>query len=205
MNEQLSLGGEPPAPSPPGLRVMSDFVSVADERELLDHVDNEHSDAWLPDLSRRVQHYGYKYDYKSRRITRGMALGPLPDWLREVARQVEQVGEFDRTPDQVIVNEYEPGQGIAPHVDCEPCFGPIVATLSLGSQVEMRLRRKDPSVEQTCVLPSRSLAVLSGPARYEWTHEIAKRKSDVINGIRTPRSRRVSLTFRTVNADSQNP
>jgi alkylated DNA repair dioxygenase AlkB len=42
------------------------------------------------------------------------------------------------------------------------------------------------------------LLILSGEARYDWTHEIPARKSDVINGARQPRTRRVSLTFRTV-------
>lgn len=44
------------------------------------------------------------------------------------------------------------------------------------------------------------LLILSGPARYDWTHEIPARKSDVINGARQPRRRRVSLTFRAVTS-----
>ena len=42
------------------------------------------------------------------------------------------------------------------------------------------------------------LLILSGEARYDWTHEIPAHKSDMINGARQPRTRRVSLTFRTV-------
>ena len=37
------------------------------------------------------------------------------------------------------VNEYLPGQGIAQHVDCVPCFGGTVASLSLLSPCTMRL------------------------------------------------------------------
>ena len=40
--------------------------------------------------------------------------------------------DAQRPFEQAIVNEYEPGQGIAPHVDRD-CFGPVVATVSLGS------------------------------------------------------------------------
>jgi alkylated DNA repair dioxygenase AlkB len=43
-----------------------------------------------------------------------------------------------------------------------------------------------------------SLLVLSGEARFAWTHGIAARRFDVIDGVRTARARRVSLTFRTV-------
>jgi alkylated DNA repair dioxygenase AlkB len=39
--------------------------------------------------------------------------------------------------DQAIINEYQPGQGISPHVDCVPCFGPVVAAISLGSDCVM--------------------------------------------------------------------
>lgn len=50
----------------------------------------------------------------------------------------------------------------------------------------------------TQVLAPRSLLVLSGEARFNWTHGIPARKSDVIDGKKIARGRRVSLTFRTV-------
>ena len=40
-------------------------------------------------------------------------------------------------PDQLIVNEYQPGQGISAHIDCEPCFKNTIVTVSLGSVYEM--------------------------------------------------------------------
>ncbi|MGC6471619.1 MAG: alpha-ketoglutarate-dependent dioxygenase AlkB [Parvibaculales bacterium] len=43
-----------------------------------------------------------------------------------------------------------------------------------------------------------SLLVLSGAARAEWQHGIAKRKSDILKGERIIRRRRVSLTFRSL-------
>jgi alkylated DNA repair dioxygenase AlkB len=45
-------------------------------------------------------------------------------------------------------------------------------------------------------LARRSLVVMHGIARYEWTHGIARRKSDKVGTFIVPRSRRVSLTFR---------
>ncbi|MFN5589620.1 MAG: alpha-ketoglutarate-dependent dioxygenase AlkB [Holosporales bacterium] len=47
-------------------------------------------------------------------------------------------------------------------------------------------------------LPSRSLLLLQGDARYHWQHGIAKRKNDVVDGIKIQRGRRVSLTFRNI-------
>ncbi|MFC3996986.1 hypothetical protein ACFOVU_13730 [Nocardiopsis sediminis] len=42
------------------------------------------------------------------------------------------------------------------------------------------------------------MCVMSGPARYEWWHAIAARKSDPGPAGRVPRGRRVSVTLRTV-------
>jgi hypothetical protein len=50
-------------------------------------------------------------------------------------------------------------------------------------------------------LAPRSLLLLQGTARYEWQHGIPARKSDVRNGQRVQRGRRVSLTFRAVQLD----
>ena len=69
---------------------------------------------WMNDLKRRVQHYGWRYDYSFRLITENMKAEPLPDFIQDVAERLRRRGWFTQTPDQVIVNEYEPGQGIAP-------------------------------------------------------------------------------------------
>ena len=99
-------------------------------------------------------------------------------------------------PEQMIVNEYLPGQGIANHIDHALHFGPVVASLSLCSGVLMRFRYNDQ--ERELWLEPRSLLVLSGPARWAWSHGIAKRKGDVRDGARVLRGRRVSITFRTM-------
>jgi alkylated DNA repair dioxygenase AlkB len=50
-------------------------------------------------------------------------------------------GLMPRVADQGIVNEYEPGQGIAPHVDCVPCFADTIASLTLGSSCLMEFTK----------------------------------------------------------------
>lgn len=157
---------------------------------------------WLDTLKRRVQHYGYRYDYKARRITPDSYLGPLPEWLEQLAGRLVADGIFATQPDQVIINEYLPGQGIAPHVDCEPCFGDVIASLSLGSGCVMNFAHVATGKTMARYLEPRSLLVLQGASRFEWTHGIAARKTDVVDGISVPRGRRVSLTFRTVISSS---
>ncbi|MEO0565910.1 MAG: alpha-ketoglutarate-dependent dioxygenase AlkB, partial [Chloroflexota bacterium] len=173
-----------------------DYLTEYAATELLSAID---ASPWRADLSRRVQHYGYVYDYRRRTVDPSMYLGALPGPLAALAERLYNEGVFPGAPDQCIVNEYAPGQGIAPHVDCEPCFGDVVASLSLGSACVMGFSRVDaPSERVERVLAERSLLVMTGPGRYDWRHGIAARKSDVIDGVRMPRGRRVSVTFRTV-------
>ncbi|MFZ4506655.1 MAG: alpha-ketoglutarate-dependent dioxygenase AlkB [Fimbriimonas sp.] len=189
-----SLFDDPP--SIPGLICFPTFLNESDS--LLSILDRM---PWLDDLSRRVQHYGWRYDYKSRKIHRDAYLGPLPGFLLDVAEDLFSVGLMECVPDQAIVNEYLPGQGIAAHIDCEPCFGPEIATLSLGDEYPMRFTNVSTDESREVWLPVGSVCVMSGPARYEWRHEIAKRKSDLFGGTRKIRKRRVSVTFRTVILD----
>src|SRR5688500_18803298 len=97
-------------------------------------------------------------------------------------------------PDRVLINEYFPGQGIAAHVDYHPRFGDEVAMVSLLDSYPMRFARGEEVYEKW--LERRSACVISGPSRYEWTHEIARRMSDPVAGGRRMRGRRLSITFR---------
>jgi alkylated DNA repair dioxygenase AlkB len=177
----------PAAPDIPGLQYCPDFITAAEERALVEIIDQQ---PWLNDLKRQVQHYGYKYDYKARAVTADSYLGPLPNWLMPAAQKLPF------KPDQAIVNEYLPGQGISAHVDCVPCFADTIASLSLGSGAVMQFANGQEKYD--LYLEPRSLIILSGPARYEWIHAIPARKSDVVDGFKIERGRRVSLTFRSV-------
>lgn len=177
-----------------GLRCVDGFVTEAEELQLLAAIDRE---PWLTDLRRRVQHYGYRYDYKARSVDPSQRLGRLPDWAHFVVRRLCDGGLMPEAPDQLIVNEYQPGQGIGAHVDAE-AFGPVVCSVSLGSSCVMNFAERDGPGREALFLDRRSLLLLSGPARYRWKHGINARGSDRIGGRNVPRDRRVSLTFRTV-------
>jgi len=180
---------------PPGAQLSFDVLSPEREAELMFWIDAE---PWITDLKRRVQHYGWRYDYRARAVLPDDDLGPLPQILGAELALPEIRDGFERSPDQIIINEYLPAQGISAHVDCEPCFGPVIASLSLGGAADMIFRHRITGERRAVRLEPRSLILLSGPARYDWTHEIPSRKSDIVDGIRIPRERRISLTFRTI-------
>lgn len=167
---------------PPGLTYIPEFITGDVESRLLAQID---AGDWDHRLKRRVQHFGYLYDYSSRTLSE--APNPIPAWCNEV------LWGFD--PEQMIVNEYQPGQGIARHRDIF-AFGEPIASLTLGSGCEMVFRLGGQAVP--VYLEPRSLVVMRGDARNTWTHEIPARKSDQVNGVRVPRGRRVSVTCRVL-------
>ncbi len=199
----------------PGLAYRLAYITEQEERDLLAWVDGQ---PWITDLRRRVQHYGWRYDYKARRIDSAMRLGELPARLAGLAERLATDGIAGQLPDQVIVNEYQPGQGIAPHIDCKPCFGETIITISLGGACIMEFTRDKSNskqanrikgiyaVEETgrsekpvsLWLQPRSVIAMQAAARRCWRHGIPARRSDTWHGVKFGRVRRVSLTFRKV-------
>lgn len=178
-----------------GLKYIPDFISEIEESNLISTIDLQQ---WSDYLKRRTQHYGYRYDYTKKKIDDTMCLGPIPGWLDVYAEKLLNEGFFEKKPDQVIINEYVPGKGIARHVDCVPCFGDAIASLSLGSTCAMDFEHLKTSKKGSTILGPRSLLVLTGEARYDWMHSIPARLDDFFEDDFLQRSRRVSLTFRTI-------
>lgn len=178
-----------------GLRYVREFIDQQSHDELINQINLQ---PWLTELKRRVQHYGYKYSYKSRSVNQSMKIGPLPLWAEQLALLLHNQGFISDKPDQVIVNEYEPGQGIADHVDCVPCFSNTVISLSLGSPCVMELKHKESGVVVPLLLEPRSIVVFQDDARFLWTHGIRARKTDHYEERIIHRRKRISLTFRKV-------
>ncbi|MBL0318452.1 MAG: alpha-ketoglutarate-dependent dioxygenase AlkB [Alphaproteobacteria bacterium] len=179
----------------PGLLYLPEFITPLQEQDLLARIDQH---PWDTSLKRRVQHYGYRYDYTTRNVSPDSWLGPLPDWLFSFSQHLHQQSLFQSPPDQIIINEYLPGQGISAHIDCIPCFSATIASLSLGSACVMEFF--NPSIKKRIpvLLEPRSLLIVSGDARYQWLHSIPARKTDLYEGISFTRNRRISLTFRNM-------
>jgi hypothetical protein len=115
---------------------------------------------------------------------------------------------------QAILNLYNPGEGISPHVDLLHRFGDGIIGLSLGSGCVMRFRKErgeevlgieglDNRDHWDLYLPERTVLVLSGEARYGWTHGIEGRADDLVQGEEfagdptwIARGVRLSITFR---------
>lgn len=182
--------------APSGLRIINNFITSREESSILASIEKS---VWDTSMSRRVQHYGWRYDYKAKRIDSSAYLGPLPAWAESIARKLVQGGHLATLPDQVIVNEYTGNQGIAKHIDCKSCFLGAVVTISLLESWEMIFSRKSqqgPDLQYKVILNRRSATILDGESRSDWLHEIPKRTKEA--GIL--RERRISITFRKVHS-----
>jgi alkylated DNA repair dioxygenase AlkB len=174
-----------------GLRYVSEYIDMSTHDELLDMVSGQ---TWM-DVpgQRRMQFYGYTYDYASRSIKRS---GTLPSWAARMADKIRRDGLSPHTPAQLSVIEYAPGQGIFTHIDAD-VFGDVII-ISLVSPCVMDFADSESDATASLLLEPRSALVMAGDARYRWRHGIAARTTDEWQGQTVQRGRRVSLTFRNV-------
>lgn len=212
-----------PLEVPEGLRYCTDFVTAAEEEELLSVIDGPGS-RWMRYIRRAQQFFGLVYYQTSQAVPElqptaespseaqlGRQLEDLPSWLlpRIYSTQVHAEGA---DINQVQANEYLEDSGIGLHVE-DPAAGPAFTTLSLLQPVQMTLQRakngrplhRDERHREDCVkvlLEPRSLLVLSGSSRSEYAHAIRQSKLVRLRegGVlrRDAGYRRVSLTFRAI-------
>src|SRR5438067_887489 len=108
-------------PAIPGLAYVPAYLSGEEERDLATLIDLQ---PWNTQWQRRRQLYGASYG-------KGTSL-PIPLWGRRLAARLFAGGIADVHFDQMLVNEYQPGQGIALHRVYQS-FGRTVVSLSLLS------------------------------------------------------------------------
>lgn len=155
---QSSCVIKPTPTSIPGLVIYKNFLTLEKSRMLFDTIDKY---PWNTELSRRTQHYGYKYTYTRPNLIEKTT--KMPKILEDIADSLHENKIVGSPLNQCIVNEYEPGQCIGAHTD-SPIFGEYICSISLGSNIEMEFSRGDHITK--VLLNIGSLIVLSGEARH---------------------------------------
>ena len=181
---------------PGGLLYFKDVIDDKYTSSLLSFIENNGKWKSLSESknSRKVQHYGYIYDYKSGKTN--SKTEPIPQILRPLIDSLkERCGDEKYDFNQVIINNYEPGQGISAHIDSTE-YGEIIGCYTLGSGATMRFTNDEKKYD-LYVSPN-SLYIMTMESRYNWKHEMINRKSDVVDGDKILRGKRVSITFRYV-------
>lgn len=206
-----------------GLSLCRDFLTPDQQSTLLASILRE---GWFNDASHN----------------QAMRFGDLPTWAKELSTCVLELirySDYDpesmdtntcqmdeqacvfpsellhRVPlfNQLIVNSYQPGEGICAHVDLMR-FEDGIALVSLESSCVMHFSRVEngvatngkqiePTIKIPVYLTPGSLLLISGEARYQWKHEINRKPGfQKWNGLEIDQKRRTSITLRKLcNSD----
>ena len=192
---------------PDGFFYRSDFISAAEEQELLAHLEPlefQRVEMRGAVARRRTLHYGWTYGYYARRTEPGP---PLPDYLLTLRARVAAWAGMDAGLFvEALVTEYPAGAPIGWHRDA-PQFGDVVAGVSLLTSARMKFRpylppeggshrageshrggsRKIRRATHEIVLAPRSGYLMTAAARREYEHSIPP-----------VASLRYSITYRTL-------
>lgn len=79
-------------------------------------------------------------NFADRSMTRLTPTKPIPNWLDKLCQRLVDDKYFPVKPDQIIINEYAAGQGIAPHMDHAGSFEEWIVSISLASAVTMNFQ-----------------------------------------------------------------
>ncbi|XP_047967363.1 alkylated DNA repair protein alkB homolog 8 [Salvia hispanica] len=186
-----------------GLWICREFLSADQQSSLLSSLER---DGYLAEGS----------------LNQAMRFGDLPPWALELSRIVREnilfsagfseSGDLEneeeclfpsellwREPlfNQLIVNIYQPGEGIRAHVDLMR-FEDGIAIVSLESACVMRFSPVEASSDSVELLLSPgSLVLMWGEARYLWKHEINRKPGfQIWQGQEIHQERRTSITLR---------
>ena len=190
--------------TPKGLHYFQNAISEALYNEIMEWWRTPQVQALLNPINRngtfnentrKVIQYGSLYLYDKREATSTGSAPKIPDVLKKlkplILKKFDIEEDHNNLFDQVIINRYLPGQGIAPHTDLST-FGKYIASFTFMHSREMEFTRGNYEPYKIYVNP-RSLYVMSGESRYKWKHQMRPRLTD--NGI--CRQECFSITFRS--------
>ncbi|XP_025411118.1 alkylated DNA repair protein alkB homolog 8-like isoform X2 [Sipha flava] len=187
---------------PSGLKIIDNFITDEEESLILQYF----KENWSESSSmkhRQVKHYGYAFDYDNNGVRHDMC-DPIPKEFEFILNAINL--HLKWCPNQITVNKYLPGQGIPSHIDTHGVFDDYILSLSLNSDIIMEFRKGN--YHNSILLKSKSLLIMSGESRLDWTHGITPRKFDMFNSVDGPdimrRGNRISVTFRRVVQNYEN-
>jgi alkylated DNA repair dioxygenase AlkB len=188
----------------PGFFYFKNVIEPDLADDIIDYLNNQ---VWggvsTSETGRKVQQYGFEYDYSTRKGSDYKKIEEIPELLSLLQTMglhtVESLVDkeiFEKTKlNQCIVNKYEPKQGISAHID-KTTFGPVIVCFTLNSGTTMTFSRMVGDIKEVIekYVEPNSVYLMTGESRYLWKHEIKSRLTD----NRIKRKTRISVTFRTV-------
>jgi alkylated DNA repair dioxygenase AlkB len=185
-----------PALWPDGLSYREDFITVAEEHELIAQIQAlplREAQYRQYTARRRTMNYGFSYDFAH---LQSRPAPPIPEFLTPVrTRAAMWAGVAPEDFVQSLVAEYQPGTPLGWHRDV-PDFE-VVVGISLAGTARLRFRPYPWSAEKkdqvfALEVAPRSAYILRDEARWRWQHHVPPTK--VL---------RYSITFRTASQKSR--
>lgn len=199
------------------------FITAEEEQRILSEIRRLPPNRWTSLTHRRLLSLPSSLTGTSKDTLLAAA---LPPFLYEpVVPRFRELGVFEQSPhhepNHVLVNEYEPGQGIMPHTD-GPAYHPITATVSLSGCTVLEIYRKtdagerEPKPTWRILQEPRSLLITTADMYRDTLHGISELEVDddlnsdsianwhllgdasVFSSGTAERHTRISLTYRDV-------
>ena len=171
-----------------GVSVCEDFISPAEEKELVSEIDKL---PWSASQSGRCkQDFGPRANYKKQKLNLNGFVG-LPrfsQYLRERVQTLENMKDFIAVEQCNLDYKPEVGSSIDPHRDDCWLWGERIVIINLLSDTMMNFTSETSLVNVP--LPQRSVLIMSGDARCKWMHSI---------DCENIKARRISVTFRELS------
>jgi alkylated DNA repair dioxygenase AlkB len=184
---------------PDGFIYRQNFISEAEERELIREIQKLHLTPFKYYQfigKRRTASFGWQYEFGTNEIT---TAPDMPAFLLPIRTRAGNFFNIDpNSLVQTSIIEYSTGSPIGWHRDI-PHFG-VVVGISLGATCRMRFRKDGRARSKplnrdeilSIELQPRSIYLMSGPSREIWQHSIPPVKE-----------LRYSILMRTVRAKPQ--
>ena len=125
---------------PPSIHYIPNFITASEESTIQQQILSQPKPKWTVLTHRRLQ------THPSALTSSNVLLSAsLPNWLSSLIPRMQSLGIWDtsphKAPNHVLINEYNPNEGIMPHED-GPAYYPMVATVSLGAPVVLDIYEK---------------------------------------------------------------
>ena len=185
------------------------------EDKIMQDLDFENFETCSKINKREVLQYGWKYDFKNKKIGENIKDIPnkfyfIPQIIHRLAENViyEQLntsrsqrlsylnqllitkGEYD----QIVINKYKKGERVTSHIDHKD-FGEIIIIFSIGQPTNIIYKELNSNYEKKIKIEPNSVVFMLGPARWKYTHETEPLEIDNKYELQE----RYSFTYRQVS------
>ncbi|CAH2052513.1 unnamed protein product, partial [Iphiclides podalirius] len=175
--------------------------AVGTMRVFPNFVTEEEESALLAEVEPQLKKLRYEYDHWDNAIE-GYRETERDRWSDQNAAILRRIHETAFRPETQLlprahILDLSAAGYIKPHVDAVRFCGDTIAGLCLLSSAVMRLvHEAKPDLQLDALLERRCLYVMSGVARYEFSHAVLGGDDSIWRGKRLPRKRRVAIICR---------